>query len=126
MHGKEYSVHVEGTSYKKAVDVCKTKGGKLAAPKSAQANDDIVALAKSIEAQGVWIGIDDKSQEGHFTYANDGTSVEYTNWYSGQPDSTDSWVWDEDCVDLLNDFGFEWNDDDCEKKLSFICERMFC
>ena len=105
------------------MDYCKTKGGKLAEPKSAQANEDIVALAKSID-DTVWIGIDDKSKEGHFIYASDGTSVEYTNWYSGQPDSTDAWFYDEDCVDLVNGYGFEWNDDDCEKTLSFICERM--
>ena len=80
------------------MDYCKTKGGKLAEPKSAEANEDIVALAKSID-DTVWIGIDDKSKEGHFIYASDGTSVEYTNWHSGQPDNT---FWNEDCVDLLN------------------------
>ena len=90
----------------------------MAEPKSAQANEDIVALAKSID-DTVWIGIDDKSKEGHFIYASDGTSVEYTNWHSGQPDNHNN----EDCVDLIKDFGYEWNDHQCEVKNSFICER---
>ena len=91
----------------------------MAEPKSAQANEDIVALAKSID-DTVWIGIDDKSKEGHFIYASDGASIAYTNWHYGQPDNQNN----EDCVDLLDHFEFEWNDDHCDIENSFICERV--
>ena len=92
MHDKEYLVHVGRKSYAEALAYCKTKGGKLVEPKSAQANNDIVDLAKAIETQGngVWIGINDKSKEGKFIYASDGKSLKYTNWNPGQSDDSTS------------------------------------
>lgn len=89
MHDREYLVHAGGKSYSEAVAYCKTKGGKLVEPKSVQNNNDLVTLAKGIEIQGsgVWIGINDISKEGQFTYASDGKSLSFTNWNSGQPDS---------------------------------------
>ena len=89
MHDKEYLVHAGGISYSEAVAYCKTKGGKLVEPKSVQNNNDLVTLAKGIEIQGsgVWIGINDISKEGQFTYASDGKSLSFTNWNSGQPES---------------------------------------
>ena len=102
------------------MDYCKTKGGKLAEPKSAQANEDIVALAKSID-DTVWIGIDDKSIEGKFTYASDGESVIFTNWNRGQPDNHGG---HEDCAHLWKGHGFRWNDIGCSAKMSFVCESQ--
>ena len=89
MHDREYLVHAGGKSYSKAVAYCKTKGGKLVEPRSVQNNNDLVTFAKGIEIQGsgVWIGINDISKEGQFTYASDGKSLSFTNWNSGQPDS---------------------------------------
>ena len=89
MHDREYLVHAGGKSYSEAVAYCKTKGGKLVEPKSVQNNNDLVTFAKGLKIQGsgVWIGINDISKEGQFTYASDGKSLSFTNWNSDQPDS---------------------------------------
>ena len=96
-------------------------GLELVEPKSEQANKDIVILANSIR-QSVWIGINDKSKEGHFVYASDGTkSLKFTNWIPGQPSN---WKGKEDCAHLWKQYGFRWNDAPCSSKMSFICERQ--
>ena len=120
MHDKEYLVHVGGKSYAEALAYCKTKGGKLVEPKSAQANNDIIDLAKAIGIQAniIWIGINDISQEGDFRYASDGKPLTYTNWNPGQPDDSGN---NEDCVLLWNKYEFKWNDAPCSLKRSFIC-----
>ena len=126
LNGKEYFIHEGGLSYEQALDYCHNKGLKLVEPRSAQDNDDIGDIAKSIKTQGygVWIGIDDKSNERQFTYASDGESVKYTNWESGQPGHGRLSNRDEDCVHLWNTKGFRWNDVHCSSKNSFICEHQ--
>ena len=131
LNGIEYMVDgktpFDQKTYEKALAHCKNEGGKLAEPKSAEANNDIVTLAiNSISGSfiGVWIGIDDKSQEGYFRYASDNTSITYTDWdtaepYGGHPE--------EDCVMLLKwpqALRFKWHDGICSEKKSFVCERI--
>ena len=123
LNGKKYFVHVGGKSYAEAVDYCHSKKLKLVEPKSSKANKDIQLLAKSIATQGygVWIGIDDKSIEGKFTYASDGESVKFTNWNRGQPDNAGG---NEDCAHLWKGHGFRWNDVPCSARMSFVCESQ--
>ena len=124
MNGIEYLVHVGQKTYEEALDHCNIDGGKLAEPKSVEANNDIVTLANnSISGSliGVWIGIDDKSIEGKFTYATDGESVKFTNWNRGQPDNAGG---NEDCAHLWKGHGFRWNDVGCSAKMSFVCESQ--
>ena len=48
--------------------LCSNIGKQLVEPKSVDANNEIVALAQfnmTTEGYGVWIGVDDKSQEGN-------------------------------------------------------------
>ena len=130
MNGIEYMVHVGQKTYEEAVTYCKIEGGKLAEPKSSEANNDIVTLANnSLSGSfiGVWIGIDDKSQEGHFTYASDSTSISYTDWDTAQPDNGAYQVnLEEDCIMLLKWSGanrFKWSDAACYVKKTFVCER---
>ena len=136
MHGKEYYIHVGGKSYEKALDYCITKGGKLAEPKSDLASNDTITLAETVtvEGNGVWIGINDISEEGNFTYESNGNSIEYTNWFGRQPNN--SGRNGSDCVSLrvsrtVRESGltirakneFRWNDRPCLEHKSFICER---
>ena len=120
-------VHVEAKTYEEAVAYCKIEGAKLAEPKSVGANNDIATLVgNSISGDriGVWIGIDDKSQEGHFKYASDTMSVTYTDWHSGEPNNAGT---GEDCVlwfkNQNNEIG--WYDFPCYRKKPFICERKY-
>ena len=128
MHKKEYWAHEGTKTYGGAVDQCKAEGGKLAEPKSAQANNDVVALARTIDFpqgawEAVWIGINDKAKNRHFVYESDGTPVGYTHWNPGPPQEPDNELWSEHCVLLYDHRGYDWCDAFCLLKNSFICER---
>ncbi|XP_062584475.1 lectin BRA-3-like [Saccostrea cucullata] len=63
-----------------------------------------------------WIGAADMDKEGHFTW-NRRTSVDFTNWYKGQPDD----IKGKDCVQFCSN-GF-WDDTECRRNKFFICEK---
>jgi hypothetical protein len=46
--------------------------------------DVVLCKHKSVTTAGVWIGL--TSSNGAFTW-KDGTSLDYTNWATGQPDN---------------------------------------
>ena len=119
----KYSLHPGPRSQEEAVALCSSIGKQLVEPRSVDTNAEIIALAQlemMSRGYGVWIGIDDKSEEGSFKYASDGSSVLYTNWNSDQPNN----YMDQDCVLLLAAKDFEWGDEDCYSvQASFICEE---
>ena len=117
---KKFTIHPEKLTYIEAVDLCLSLGQKLAEPKNVDDNDEIVALAKSIQS-GVWIGIDDLGIEGDFAYASDGESIGFTNW---MPDNPDNAGGNENCVIYGKHNGFVWNDVKCSAKNSFVCESV--
>ena len=128
MQKKAYWAHAESKTYGEAVAQCRAEGGKLAEPKSAQANNDVVALARTIDFpqgawEAVWIGINDKAKNRHFVYESDGTPVGYTHWNPGPPQEPDNELWSEHCVLLYDHRGYDWCDAFCLLKNSFICER---
>ena len=81
-----YSLHPGPRSQEEAVALCSSIGKQLVEPRSVDTNAEIIALAQlemMSGGYGVWIGIDDKSEEGSFKYASDGSPIHYTNWISG-------------------------------------------
>ena len=134
LNGIEYMVHgktfPDQKNYEEALAYCESEGGKLAAPKSSETNNDIATLVNnsiiSSGPIGVWIGIDDKSQEGYFRYASDNTSITYTDWDTVEPNNGNG-NQEEDCVRLIKRPGvnrFKWWDALCSIKSSFVCERI--
>ncbi|XP_049626001.1 collectin-12 [Suncus etruscus] len=68
-----------------------------------------------------WIGLTDSEHENEWKWL-DGTSPEFKNWKTGQPDN-----WGhghgpgEDCAGLIS--AGQWNDFQCEDVNKFICEK---
>ena len=54
---------------------CESIGAKLFEPKSAEVFTDVVKLAKLKRLSQFWLGIQDKTKEGRFTYSSDGTPI---------------------------------------------------
>ena len=118
-----YSLHAGSKSQEEAVTLCNSIGEILVEPKSYGTNNEIVALAKfsmTTQGKGVWIGVDDKSVEGSYRYASDGSSAIYANWATGQPNNYN----DQDCVLLWDEKEYRWGDEACHSThASVICER---
>ena len=116
----KYFSYADQVTYDEAVVYCQSKGQKLAEPKSAKAYHETREVAKSL-GKSAWIGIDDKLQEGQFTYASDGSPVTYTNWKNGNPNNADG---DENCVKYGKDLDYTWNDVTCSQKNRIICQSL--
>lgn len=73
-----------------------------------------------------WIGANDIAETG--TYVWEGTQVRldsgFTNYYHGSPDNggDDS---EEHCMELTEDYNYQWNDNECDNKYYPICEKKY-
>ena len=117
----KYSLHPGPRSQEEAVALCSSIGKQLVEPRSVDTNAEIIALAQlemMSGGYGVWIGIDDKSEEGSFKYASDGSPIHYTNWISGFY----GYHGNQDCVLLRAAMDYKWDVAPCSLQASFICE----
>ncbi|XP_053381813.1 aggrecan core protein-like [Mercenaria mercenaria] len=76
---------------------------------------------------GVWVGGSDDDHEGHWEWVDGFSHTNrpmqgYTNWYPGEPDSGDG-EHGEDCMCMIGEKGFQWQDYHCGKHMFFICEK---
>ena len=124
MHGKEYYVSPEAKNQPNAQDYCKSHGGRLFEPKSAEVNNDVANFAKVvIKMPWFWIGIHEmESSEGEFVYESDGEAIGWRNWGPHQPDGNGG----EKCVTIhshqANSHNY-WYDTACHLMCNFVCER---
>ena len=70
-------------------------------------------------AASIWLGLNDKANEGSFVWETSGMNVTYTNWLYFAPDNAQG---QEDCVRFYEDTG-KWNDAPCIARLPFVCEK---
>ena len=73
-----------------------------------------------IHIPAYWMGGSDRGQEGVWRWATSGSSMNYTNWYPGQPDSFGG---NQDCLAI--DSSGPWHDLPCSVYLRYICESMW-
>ncbi|XP_071795969.1 C-type lectin domain family 19 member A-like [Asterias amurensis] len=65
-----------------------------------------------------WIGGHDSHKEGRFEWLDTFHVLDYTNWDSWEPNNS----WGEDCIEMQYKDG-KWNDEDCDNKRCFVCEK---
>ena len=88
-------------------------GGHLASIDSKAENQ---YLADRVIASTAMIGLTDVNREGRFEW-DDGSPVNYTNWYTMQPNDYEN----QDIVELIKGSGL-WNDVANDTKLEFVME----
>ncbi|PVD31854.1 hypothetical protein C0Q70_07273 [Pomacea canaliculata] len=77
-------------------------------------------VLSSTFGQGLWVGADDITTEGHFLWSDGITLLRDSGlWERGQPDDGGS---NEDCVEVLRPNNVSINDLPCSKKLGFVCQ----
>lgn len=79
----------------------------------------------SMSQKNQWIGLNDRSQEGVMVWESDGTKLgrdDYTNWMEEEPNNQEG---HENCVVIFKRKPVgKWADFDCNRKFSFICQRL--
>ena len=102
-------------SWVEARSSCQVWGGDLVEITTPEENELIGA-----EVDGsVWIGANDRQNEGEMVWAS-GDPVEYATWAPSQPDNFQG---QENCVERRAPDGL-WNDAPCEGAKGAVCERL--
>ena len=71
--------------------------------------------------EDIWIGANDKTQEGQWSWVTDNSILDYNDWHWGQPDDTDAEV--EDCATFWKTQAYQWNSKRCVEQCFSICEK---
>ena len=112
-NGHKYFCSVDPATWPEASANAQAIGGHLAFIEDA---DENAFLANILTIQSAFIGCSDGVVEGDFIWT-DGTPVNYTNWYPGQPNNYQDY---QDYCELLSNG--QWNDQYNHVKLEYIVE----
>ncbi|KAL4239660.1 chromatin-modulating protein mrc1 [Mactra antiquata] len=122
-------VHNEHQNWEDARKTCIADGGDLVVldnvDKALIARREATADSTLDGQSGIWIGAKDFNDNNQFLWV-DNTPVVVANgdWDNGQPNYHDGGH-EQDCALMWggSPTHFQWHDDWCEKRLSFICEK---
>ncbi len=99
---------------------CNILGGHLTSITSSSQASYIHQYLLSLGATDVWIGGNDISMEGNFTWI-DGSHWVYGNWWSGEPGYYDT----EHCISTVQSWGtFAWSDSPCSSTKASLCKYV--
>ncbi|XP_071264011.1 C-type lectin domain family 4 member M-like isoform X2 [Salvelinus alpinus] len=115
-----YFLSTESKTWKESRQDCLKRGADLVIINSDKEQTFLFNLKKR-----VWIGLTDSVKEGTWKWV-DGTPLTTRYWNDKQPDSEDP-SGEEDCVEIHKDWTplKAWNDMSCDRKLNWICEKVF-
>jgi hypothetical protein len=105
---------------------CAAIGAHLADLKDARID---AAAEAFVGSANTFIGLTDRAVEGTFVW-DDGTSLGYANWHSGEPNNGGSGGYQEDCVVIAGArVGAQWDDRPCDQTettlggvYAYLCE----
>jgi len=107
-------------TWTEAQEACRARSMELASVHSKEENSFMYDLINYHNEQytSSWIGFTDADIETIFVWT-DGTPVDYTNWYSGEPGSDDAY----DCTFMSDGNDAQWLDYDCSRHAGVLCRR---
>ncbi|KAM4636304.1 pulmonary surfactant-associated protein D-like [Discoglossus pictus] len=110
---KFYAAKGNEGDYAAAKAFCEGEGGTLPTPMNKK-EDLIIHQFGKAKGRNIFLGFNDKTQEGVFTYLN-GKKITYSNWNPNEPNGNTR----ENCGEFV---GSGWNDQSCNTKNIIVCE----
>ena len=111
-----YKLYEDPLTWDAADRKCKEEGARLTSIHDEEENEFISTMGIT-----VWIGGNDKNQEGIWSWSN-GSVWNFTNWGKSEPNSGGNIDKDEDCLQLHGNSEGKWNDADCTDAQGFVCQ----
>ncbi|XP_069140521.1 lactose-binding lectin l-2-like isoform X2 [Argopecten irradians] len=104
---------------------CHSAGADLATIETAEEQHylegHLSAIAGAFDPARFWFGGNDFAEEGTWVWAKSKIQiVEYTNWRYNAVTPIDK---DENCLELSQGYDWQWNDNDCDDRYFFVCEK---
>jgi hypothetical protein len=115
-----YCLKIDAPStWEQSQHLCSAAGGNLAVlstPEENQAIADALGVRPTQATGSVWLGLNDRAQEGDFRWIS-GEPLGETAWRAGEPNNSGN----EDCIEWSPGDGL-WNDLRCDAQLGSLCE----
>jgi hypothetical protein len=102
-------------TWNSAFSTCASIGYALVTIDNDNENDFVEDFLEENELSSVWIGLNDRADEGVFVWAS-GSDSPYRNWADSEPNNQGN----EDAVHMYPDG--EWNDEGVNTEFAFVCE----
>ncbi|XP_061197671.1 C-type lectin domain family 4 member M-like [Saccostrea echinata] len=116
-----YMIIKQKKSWDDAAVKCLRYGAKLVEIETKEENDFLKQTL--INTNDIyWTGGIDEVTEGRFVWASTGNPLTFKDWNDGEPNDYNK---REDCLDFSKGFNRRklWNDNRCESKFYFVCEK---
>nr|XP_024643726.1 pulmonary surfactant-associated protein A-like [Macaca nemestrina] len=111
---KVFSTNGQSITFDAFREACPKAGGHIVVVRSPEENEAVASFVKKYNMYA-YVGLTEGPSPGDFRYS-DGTPVNYTNWYPGEPAGQGT----EQCVEMYTDG--RWNDRNCLYNRLTICE----
>ena len=110
-----YKLFDQAVQFTRATDLCQNETARLVEIQSQSENSFVTSLVTSVAS--AWIGYNDITWEGHWTWINTGKGGNFSNWAPGNPNSSG------DCAKIEKT---QWDDVPCSSLQPFVCEKGNC
>ncbi|CAG5127969.1 unnamed protein product [Candidula unifasciata] len=122
-NGNCYGYGDTPVSWTEAATICSVIGATLAEVDSEEENEFLVGLFDNVTSSTrVWLGGTDILNEGNWVWVSNRRHIfPFQNWHSNQPSDSNSAG--EDCLTMYSSYKFQWDDAQCDKVNTFICEK---
>ena len=111
-----YAVSKKCANWTEALANCRQENASLV---SVNSNEENVFIQRLYNGAKSWLGLNDISREGTFTWAG-GRPGNFTVWAKNQPNN----VGDEDCAHALGiGHNYKWNDVKCSDCYQYTCKK---
>ncbi|GFT96898.1 c-type lectin domain-containing protein [Nephila pilipes] len=108
-------------SWQEAHAACRAEEAFLAMPKTWNDHETLIALMKKGNILQSWIGI--RKRDGIFYYDNGGLlGQNNTFWGPDQPNDSGG---TQQCVQMMSEMEYLWNDFDCARPVGFVCQYVW-
>lgn len=111
-------------TWSEASAACKAKEAQLATITSSTQNEFIISMAGQYPDYqndlGLWLGATDLAEEGSWVWESNNKRVNdvFNNFRGMQPSGGPA----ENCLEIIQRYGWAWNDLQCDRKVGYLCE----
>ncbi|XP_071142115.1 C-type lectin domain family 4 member E-like [Mytilus edulis] len=101
---------------------CESENSMLAEVKTTTQMSCIKTVVKTYQ-KNYWLGGTDIVTEGIWIWIHSKVIITLNDWHPGQPDNFGNTT-GEDCILMMKNFPYKWNDGNCHTQRSYICEKQ--